>query len=178
MVKVLGQKGVRYLRQPQYQILYKEHLVGVQRLDILLLDEKVAVECKVAPRLEKIHRAQLFSYMKTVGARVGLLLNFGGPQPEFERLYLDPERQAEYETGIRPLDELPEGLLYPGVVGEVLGAVIEVHRALGPGFIHRIYTNACRYEYRLRGVSAEPCREYHVIFQGESIGALKFALPA
>lgn len=174
LVKVLGQKGVRYLRQPQYQILYKEHLVGVQRLDILLLDEKVAVECKVTPRLEKIHKAQLFSYMKTVGARVGLLFNFGGPEPEFERLYFDPERQTEYEPGFRSPDELPEGLLYPEVTGEVLGAAVEVHHVLGPGFIHRIYANACHYEYRLRGVGAEPRKEYHVIFQGESIGALKF----
>ena len=60
------------------------------------------------------------------------------------------------------------------MTGEVLGAAIEVHRALGPGFIHRIYANACYHEHRLRGVGAEPRREYQVIFQGKSIGALKF----
>jgi len=85
MVKLLGKMRVRYRRQPEYQIMYKEWLVGVQRLDILLVDEIVAVECKVVPRLEGIHKAQLFSYMKTVGARVGLLLNFGGSEPEFDR---------------------------------------------------------------------------------------------
>jgi len=174
LVKVIGDKGVHYRRQPEYQIMYKERLVGVQQLDILLVDERVVIECKVAPRLKGIHKAQLFSYMKTVGARVGLLLNFGGPEPEFDRLYFDPERQAEYEPGFRSLDELPEGLLCPEATGEVLGGAVEVHRTLGPGFIHRVYANACYQEYRLRGVGAEPRREYQVIFQGESIGSLKF----
>jgi len=174
MVRLLGKMRVHYRRQPEYRIMYKEWLVGVQRLDILLVDEVVVVECKVAPRLEGIHKAQLFSYMKTVGARVGLLLNFGGSEPEFERLYFDPERQVEYEPILRSPDELPDGLLYPEVMGEVLDAAVEVHCTLGPGFIHRIYTNACRYEYRLRGVGAELRKEYQVIFQGESIGSLKF----
>jgi len=174
MVKLLGKMRVHHRRQPEYQIMYKEWVVGLQRLDILLLDEIVAVECKVAPRLESIHKAQLFSYMKTVGARVGLLLNFGRPKPEFERLYFDPDRQTEYKPDFRPLDALPEGLLYPATTGEVLGTAVEVHSALGPGFIHRIYANACYHEYRLRGVGAEPRKEYQVIFQGESIGCLKF----
>jgi GxxExxY protein len=174
MVRLMGKMRVRYRRQPEYRIMYKEQLVGVQRLDILLVDEKVVVECKVAPKLERRHKAQTFSYMKTVGARVGLLLNFGGPKPEFERLYFDPERRAEYESGFRPLDELPDGLLYPETTGEVLGTAVEVHRTLGPGFIRRIYAHACAYEYELRGVGAELRKEYHVIFQGESIGSFKF----
>jgi GxxExxY protein len=174
MVKLLRSERIRYQQQPEYQITYKEGIVGLQRLDILVLDETVAVECKVSPQLERIHKAQLFSYMKTVGTQIGLLLNFGGPEPEFERLYFDPDRQTEYKTDFRSPDELPEGLLYPEITGEVLGTAVEVHRALGPGFIHRIYANACYREYRLRGIGADPRREYQVIFQGESIGSLKF----
>jgi GxxExxY protein len=173
MVRLLSKGRIHYRRQPEYRITYKERLVGVQRIDILLVDEKVVIECKVVPRLEGIHKAQTFSYMKTIGARVALLLNFGGPEPEFERLYFDPDRPTEYESDFRPSDELPDGLLYPEVTGEVLGTAVEVHRALGPGFIHRIYANACYHEYQLRGIGAEPRREYHVIFQGESIGSLK-----
>ena len=155
-----------YSDQPDYQ----------SGLQMPQLFEKIliAIECKVVSRLEGIHKAQLFSYMKTVGTRIGLLLNFGGAEPEFERLYFDPERQAEYGSRTWSSDGLPEGLLYPEITGNVLGAAIEVHRALGPGFIHRIYANACHHEYQLRGVGAEPRREYHVIFQGESIGSLKF----
>jgi GxxExxY protein len=123
-VKVIGQRQISYRRQPEYQIVYKDHLAGVQRLDILIVDEKVVIECKVVPCLGGIHKAQAFSYMKTAGARVGLLLNFGGTEPEFERLYFDPERQTEYEPAFRPSDELSEGLLHPDVTGEVLGTAI------------------------------------------------------
>jgi GxxExxY protein len=66
-------------------------------------------------------------------------------------------------------------LLYPKLTGDVLGAAVEVHRALGPGFVHRIYANACYHEYRLREIGAEPRKEYQVILQGKSIGSLKFA---
>ena len=174
MTRLLGKMRERYQRQPEYQIMYKERLVGVQKLDILLVGDKIVIECKVVPKLEGIHKAQTFSYMKTVRAQVGLLINFGGPEPEFERLYFDPERQAEYEKDFQPLDELPDRLLHPETTGEVLGTAVEVHRALGPGFIHRIYANACYHEYRLRSVGAKPRKEYQVIFQGESIGSLKF----
>jgi GxxExxY protein len=60
------------------------------------------------------------------------------------------------------------------LTGEVLGTAVEVHRSLGPGFIHRVYANACYHEYRLRGIGAQPRKEYEVIFQGESLGSLKF----
>ena len=86
LVKVMDKAQVHYRRQPEYQITYKGFIVGAQRLDILLWEANVVVECKVVLELEKIHKAQLFSYMKTVGAQVGLLLNFGGPEPEFKRL--------------------------------------------------------------------------------------------
>ncbi len=173
MVRLLQREGIRYARQPAYEILYKERVVGRQQLDILAVDAKVVIECKVAARLEPIHKAQLFSYLKTIGAQVGLLLNFGGPEPEFQRLYFDPNQSAEYGSEHQERRDLPDGLLYPQLTGEVLGTAIEVHRALGPGFIHRVYANACYQEYRLRGVGAEPRKEYQVIFQGESLGSLK-----
>lgn len=174
LVRLLSREGIGYRRQPEYQIVYKEYVVGIQQLDILTADDKVVIECKVVPRLEGRHRAQTYSYLKTVGAQVGLLLNFGGPEPEFERLYFDPGQTAPHDSGHRALGELPEGLFYPELVGEVLGTALEVHCTLGPGFIHRIYANACYREYQLRCVGAEPRREYQVIFQGESIGSLKF----
>ncbi len=175
MAKLLRREGIRYSRQPAYEIVYKERVVGRQQLDILVVDAKVVIECKVAACLELIHKAQLFSYLKTVGAQVGLLLNFGGSEPEFQRLYFDPKQSADDGASYSKSRELPEGLLHPRLTGEVLDTAIEVHRALGPGFIHRVYANACYQEYRLRGIGAKPCREYQVIFQGESLGSLKFA---
>jgi len=172
MVKVLRSQGVRRRQQPEYEIWYKEKRVGRQRLDIFVAEE-VVVELKVRPQLEGKHRAQTYSYMKVTDCRIGMLFNFGGPKPEFERLYWDPSK-APQEPPQRPAAELAENLLYPELTGEILGAVIEVHRALGPGFVYRIYGNACHHELRLRGVLAEPRRHFQVFFQDESIGRIKF----
>ena len=38
------------------------------------------------------------------------------------------------------------------LTGKIIGAAIEVHRQLGPGFIESIYENALVYELRKRAV--------------------------
>jgi GxxExxY protein len=63
------EKGIPCDRQDEYEIWYKDRLVGKQRLDIFVAGE-VVVELKVAERIERIHLAQLLSYLKTVGKRV------------------------------------------------------------------------------------------------------------
>jgi GxxExxY protein len=52
-----------------------------QRIDVayrldLLVDDKVLVEVKSVEKLLPIHEAQILSYMKLAGIRLGLLLNF------------------------------------------------------------------------------------------------------
>lgn len=70
--------------------MYKEWLVGLQRLDIFA-SEAVVVEVKVKPRLARLDEAQTTSYLKATGQQVGLLFNFGGPEPEFKRLFFTPK---------------------------------------------------------------------------------------
>ena len=40
------------------------------------MEEKIIVELKAQDRLEPIHKAQLLSYLKLSGCKVGLLINF------------------------------------------------------------------------------------------------------
>ena len=87
---LLSRLGISCIRQDEYEIHYKDRLVGVQRLDIFIAGQ-VVVELKVAERIDPIHLAQLLSYVKTVRKEVGLLLRFGGPQPEFVRRVLTPQ---------------------------------------------------------------------------------------
>lgn len=49
------------------------------RIDILV-EESVVVELKAASKLLPIHHAQLLSYLRLSGHRIGLLLNFHVPQ--------------------------------------------------------------------------------------------------
>ena len=166
---------IRCVRQPEYQIVYKDKIVGKQILDILIAKE-IAVEDKVAPSLTRLHKAQLLSYLKVAGKQVGLLLNFGGPKPEFQRLYFAPREpkvaKAQVERTVRSHDRAD--LIDPEMVYEIIGGLFEAHSTLGPGFIHRIYANACYYELRLRGLPARPQKAIQVIYRGASLGELKF----
>jgi GxxExxY protein len=59
--------------------LYKGLEVGEGRID-LLVGSLVGLELKALPALDRIHTAQLLSYLKPTGLRLGLLLNFGQPR--------------------------------------------------------------------------------------------------
>jgi GxxExxY protein len=59
------------------------------------------------------------------------------------------------------------GLEFEGLTGRIIGAAIEVHRQLGPGFIESIYENALVYELRKRGLKVEQQVEVPVRYDGD-----------
>ena len=72
----LEQLGLRVERQVALPVLYR----GVQlecgyRLD-LLVERRVVVEVKAVSELAPVHEAQVLSYLRLSGCRVGLILNF------------------------------------------------------------------------------------------------------
>jgi len=52
----------------------------------------------------------------------------------------------------------------------VIGAAIEVHRHLGPGFLESVYEEALCVELRLRKIPFERQRPAKVEYKGESVG--------
>jgi GxxExxY protein len=72
----LVERGLRVERQKSLPVEYRGvHLDCGYRID-LLVEDQVIVELKVAEKLTPIHEAQLLSYLKLSGSRVGLLINF------------------------------------------------------------------------------------------------------
>lgn len=72
----LVEKGLKVERQKPLPVVYREVTLDCgYRLD-LLVEERVVVEIKAIDRLAAIHQAQLLSYLKLGGCRVGLLINF------------------------------------------------------------------------------------------------------
>lgn len=72
-------RGVTFESQVKLPLLYKGERVGNElRLD-LIVQGKVIVELKAVKALEPIHEAQLLTYMKLTGCKVGLLINFTVP---------------------------------------------------------------------------------------------------
>ena len=68
--------GLSYTAQQLLPVNYK----GVEldcgyRLD-LVVENKLIVELKSVDKLQKIHEAQILTYMKLTGLNIGLLINF------------------------------------------------------------------------------------------------------
>jgi GxxExxY protein len=55
------------------------------------------------------------------------------------------------------------------VAAEIIGAAIEVHRALGPGFLERIYQEALCLELHARGMRFERERAITVEYRGVAL---------
>jgi len=71
----LAHQGVRFTRQVVYSLEYRGTIVGEYRPD-LIVENTVVVEIKSVLRLEQVFTAQLLTYLRITGLRVGLILNF------------------------------------------------------------------------------------------------------
>ena len=72
----LALRGIGFKSEVPLPVKYKEvHLDCGYRMD-LVVDDKVAVELKSVDKLAPIHEAQLLTYLRLSGMRVGLLINF------------------------------------------------------------------------------------------------------
>jgi GxxExxY protein len=72
----LASKGIPFQRQVAIPVLYK----GVSldcgyKLDIVV-EDRVVLELKAVESVLKVHEAQLLTYLRLSGKRVGLILNF------------------------------------------------------------------------------------------------------
>jgi GxxExxY protein len=83
----LEARGVSYEVEHPVRIHYRERVLGVHRLD-LLVEGRVIVELKSVQRLEFVHMAQVLSYLRAAELRAGLLLNFFAAPLAIRRIVL------------------------------------------------------------------------------------------
>ncbi len=75
----LTKKNLSFVRQQELAVPYKDILLdGKFRLD-LIVGDAVIVELKNVERIMPIHEAQLLTYLKITGKKLGLILNFNEP---------------------------------------------------------------------------------------------------
>ena len=75
----LGLRNLPYERQKEIPITYKGvNLDCAYRLDIVISNQLI-VELKACEEIQPIHEAQLLTYLKLSGIKVGLLINFNVP---------------------------------------------------------------------------------------------------
>jgi GxxExxY protein len=71
----LTTSGLAFKRQIGVPLYYKGMLLSEYRPDLVVADA-VIVEVKAVDRFDRIHTAQVLTYLRVTGLRVGLILNF------------------------------------------------------------------------------------------------------
>lgn len=56
------------------------------------------------------------------------------------------------------------------ISGNVVDAAVKIHRALGPGYLERVYRKCLAYELRSRGFQVEEEVRFSLIYEGEDVG--------
>jgi GxxExxY protein len=75
----LALRQVPFERQKAIVVPYKHALIEGQHLD-LLVGGSVIAEIKAVDAIHPVHQAQLMSYLKATGLRLGFILNFRVPR--------------------------------------------------------------------------------------------------
>ena len=81
----LQRSGLKFEREKELSINYGKVRIGKKKLDFVV-DGKIVVELKKVEAIDKVHVAQVVSYLKTLGFNVGLILNFGKSKLEIKRV--------------------------------------------------------------------------------------------
>jgi len=68
-------RGIPFEHERTFPVRYRGHLLGHQRID-LLVGGKLVVEVKSVEHLHPAHVAQVVSYLRVTGVRIALLVNF------------------------------------------------------------------------------------------------------
>jgi GxxExxY protein len=87
LIDELGTRGLKVETQKAVNLTYKDKKIGVHRLD-LVVEDKVVLELKTVERFSPYHKAQLTSYLKASGYKLGILVNFSKSKVEYRRVLI------------------------------------------------------------------------------------------
>jgi len=93
LVVEFGLRGVPFIQQPHFDVIYKTVKVGEYVPDLIAFSG-VVVDAKVIEAITDHERGQMLNYLKITGHKVGVILNFKHAKLEWERIVLERERTS------------------------------------------------------------------------------------
>ena len=85
LVYEFQKRKIEFTNQRVIHVRYKEIRLSNQRIDFLIEDE-IILELKAVSQIDKLHIAQMLSYLKATNKKLGLILNFAKPTLEIKRV--------------------------------------------------------------------------------------------
>jgi GxxExxY protein len=68
--------GLKVEKQKSLSIIYDDLIINNAYKIDLIVEDKLILEIKTVDNLNDIHKAQILTYLKMTGCRLGLLMNF------------------------------------------------------------------------------------------------------
>lgn len=87
LIEEFSERGLKVEIQKLINLYYKKKKIGIHKLDIVV-EDKVVIELKAVERFCLHHKAQLRSYLKAGGYKLGILVNFSKSKVEYERILI------------------------------------------------------------------------------------------
>ena len=87
LIDEFSRRGLKVETQKVIDITYKNKKLGAHRLD-MVVEDKIVIEIKTVERFAINHRAQLTSYLKASGYKLGILVNFSRSKVEYYRVLI------------------------------------------------------------------------------------------
>ena len=88
LVVELSRAGIPFLRERNYEIIYKGVVLPHYYYADLVVWDKILLEAKAVEKLTDSHIKQVLNYLAASKLRLGLLVNFGGDSLEWKRVVL------------------------------------------------------------------------------------------
>lgn len=79
--------GIPYEREAKLKVFYKGKPLQQEYIADFVCYGKIIVELKAITKLDTVHEAQVFNYLKATGMDLALLVNFGECPLNIKRLY-------------------------------------------------------------------------------------------
>jgi len=80
LIRELQFRNINYRTAVEVPIVYREVRLDKKYVLDLLVDDEIVIELKTVEQIIPVHEAQLLTYLKVTGKRLGLLINFNVPQ--------------------------------------------------------------------------------------------------
>lgn len=84
----LNKKNIPFELNKELNIQYKDRVLHKKYYADLVVFDKIIIELKAIETLAPEHTAQILNYLKATKMRLGLLVNFGSPKLQYERIIL------------------------------------------------------------------------------------------
>lgn len=85
LAKELTLRGINFEQFVKLPVSYKGELIGDYEADFVV-EDKIILEIKAVSNLHPRHKAQAIHYLTATGYKLAILLNFGTPSLEHERV--------------------------------------------------------------------------------------------